>query len=320
MHILLDLFLTFAKIGMFTFGGGYAMISMIEHTCVEKKQWITHDEMMNVTVIAESTPGPIAINCATFTGYKQSGFIGALIATLGMIVPSFLVIYLISMFLDNFLELTLIACAFKGIKLAVGILILDAAVTMIKKMPKKKLPRTIMICAALIMLCINLFAWNFSSISLMLLAAAVSLVVFLVKGGGGNDASGSLSRLFESRLLRFRRRLRRHSADPGCGSVPWMAHRRSIELHARRQREYTWPDYGKPCDLYRQQPGRSTGLHCCDTGRCSAVVPDYPAGDRAAENGPEKQIRAGRSAWFEALRYRHRSGNRRVHGSEELWS
>ena len=185
MHILLDLFLTFAKIGMFTFGGGYAMISMIEHTCVEKKQWITHDEMMNVTVIAESTPGPIAINCATFTGYKQSGFIGALIATLGMIVPSFLVIYLISMFLDNFLELTLIACAFKGIKLAVGILILDAAVTMIKKMPKKKLPRTIMICAALIMLCINLFAWNFSSISLMLLAAAVSLVVFLVKGGGG---------------------------------------------------------------------------------------------------------------------------------------
>ena len=92
MNILLDLFLTFAKIGLFTFGGGYAMLSMIENNCVERKQWITHDEMMNVTVIAESTPGPIAINCATFTGYKKAGFIGALVATLGIVVPSFVVI------------------------------------------------------------------------------------------------------------------------------------------------------------------------------------------------------------------------------------
>ena len=83
MNILLDLFLTFAKIGVFTFGGGYAMISMIENNCVERKKWITHDEMMNVTVIAESTPGPIAINAATYVGYKQAGFIGAVIATLG---------------------------------------------------------------------------------------------------------------------------------------------------------------------------------------------------------------------------------------------
>ena len=83
MNILLDLFLTFAKIGLFTFGGGYAMISMIENNCVERKKWISHDEMMNVTVIAESTPGPIAINCATFTGYKQAGFVGSLAATIG---------------------------------------------------------------------------------------------------------------------------------------------------------------------------------------------------------------------------------------------
>ena len=182
MNILLDLFLTFAKIGIFTFGGGYAMISMIENNCVERKQWITHDEMMNVTVIAESTPGPIAINCATFTGYKQAGFVGALAATLGMIVPSFVVIYLISMLLDNFLELTIIANAFKGIKVAVGILILDAAITMIKKMHKKKLPRTIMICSCIAMFCINLFAWNFSAISLMLIAAVVSLTIFILNG------------------------------------------------------------------------------------------------------------------------------------------
>ena len=187
MNILFDLLLTFAKIGLFTFGGGYAMIAMIENNCVERKQWITHDEMMNITVIAESTPGPIAINCATFTGYKKAGFLGALAATLGIIVPSFSIIYLISMFLDNFLELTLVANAFKGIKVAVGILILDAAVTMIKKMHKKKLPRVIMLCSCAIMLCINIFAWNFSSISLMLIAAAVSLTVFLLnnkqKGG-----------------------------------------------------------------------------------------------------------------------------------------
>ena len=182
MSILLDLFLTFAKIGLFTFGGGYAMISMIENNCVERKQWITHDEMMNITVIAESTPGPIAINCATFTGYKKAGFVGALVATLGMILPSFMVIYLISMCLDNFLELTVIANAFKGIKIGVGILILDAAITMLKKMPKKKLPRTIMVCACIAMTCINVFAWNFSSISLMLIAATVSLMIFIMKG------------------------------------------------------------------------------------------------------------------------------------------
>ena len=182
MSILLDLFLTFAKIGLFTFGGGYAMISMIENHCVERKQWITHDEMMNVTVIAESTPGPIAINCATFTGYKKKGFIGALISTLGIVAPSFIIIFLISMFLDNFLELTIIANAFNGIKIAVGILILDAAITMIKKMHKKKLPRAIMICSSIVMLVINIFAWNFSSISLMLVASVVSLTIFILNG------------------------------------------------------------------------------------------------------------------------------------------
>ena len=89
-NLLLDLFLTFAKIGVFTFGGGYAMISVIEDICVEKKKWITHDDMMNVTVVAESTPGPIAINCATFVGYQQAGFAGSVITTLGIVLPSFL--------------------------------------------------------------------------------------------------------------------------------------------------------------------------------------------------------------------------------------
>lgn len=181
MNILFDLFLTFAKIGLFTFGGGYAMISVIEDNCVERKKWITHDDMMNMTVIAESTPGPIAINCATFTGYKKAGVAGAFVATLGMAIPSFVIIYLISMFMDNFLELTIVANAFKGIKVGVGILILDVGITMINKMQKKKLQVIIMICACIVMLCINILAWNFSSISLMLIAAAISLASFIIK-------------------------------------------------------------------------------------------------------------------------------------------
>ena len=182
MKILLELFLTFARIGMFTFGGGYAMIAVIENSCVERKKWITHDEMMNMTVIAESTPGPIAINCSTFTGYKIAGFSGAIVSTLGMVVPSFIIIFLISMFLDNFLELTVVANAFKGIKVAVGLLILDASINMIKKMKKKTLLVIIMSCSILMMLLINIFSWNFSSVSLMLIAAAVSLVCVVLSG------------------------------------------------------------------------------------------------------------------------------------------
>ena len=181
MSILLELFFTFAKIGLFTFGGGYAMISIIENQCVERKKWISSDEMMNMTVIAESTPGPIAINCSTFAGYKRAGIPGAFAATLGMVMPSFIVIYFISMYLDNFLELTIIANAFKGIKIGVGFLILNAGITMLKKMPKKKLSKVIMICSCITMLCINFFSWKISSISLMVVAAMVSLALFNIQ-------------------------------------------------------------------------------------------------------------------------------------------
>ena len=184
MTLLLDLLLTFLKIGLFTFGGGYAMISMIENICVENKGWITHEDMMNVTVIAESTPGPIAINCATFVGYRQAGFWGALAATLGIVVPSFLVIFIISMFLDHFLTIAVIANAFRGIKIAVGILVLDAAVTMVKKMPKKPFARAMAAGSFVAMLLINLFGWNFSTISLMLIAAAIGLAAFVAGGAG----------------------------------------------------------------------------------------------------------------------------------------
>ncbi|SDI64673.1 chromate transporter [Pseudobutyrivibrio sp. 49] len=180
MPILIDLFFTFAKIGMFTFGGGYAMISLIENTCVENKKWITHDEMMTVTVIAESTPGPIAINCATYVGYKKGEFPGAIAATLGMVLPSFVIIYLISKFLNHFLEITWVANAFKGIKIAVGILIVDAAIKMLKKMKKKPM-QVIMVCFAVVsMILINVFALNISSMVLMLASAVIGIVVFSI--------------------------------------------------------------------------------------------------------------------------------------------
>ena len=188
MKLLLDLFFTFAKVGMFTFGGGYAMISIIENACVETKKWITHDEMIEITVIAESTPGPIAINAATYVGYHQAGIPGSILATIGIVLPSFVIIYLISAVLDNFLEIIWIANAFKGIKIGVGLLILNVAIHMLQKMKPMPMPRIIAGCAFAVMLTVNFFSLRFSSITLMLIAGFVSLAIFLMKqrkGGAG---------------------------------------------------------------------------------------------------------------------------------------
>ena len=181
MNIVFELFLTFVKIGLFTFGGGYAMISVIENNCVEKKKWITHDEMMNITVIAESTPGPIAINCATFVGYRVAGFPGAFFSTIGVVIPSFIIIFCISAFLANFLDIAIVANAFQGIKVAVGILIFDVAINMIKKMPKKAFSIILMSGSFLVMMLINMMSWDFSSISIMLIAAVVSLFYYSIE-------------------------------------------------------------------------------------------------------------------------------------------
>ncbi len=182
MNILADLFLTFAKVGCFTFGGGYAMISLITDSCVDRKKWITHEEMMDVTVLAESTPGPIAINCATFVGYRQAGFKGAVVATIGMILPSFLIIYLISSFLDGFLEIAWVAKAFHGIKLAVGILITDAGITMLRRMKRKPLPLIFFFVAFIAMLVNDILTLHISSIVLMLACGLVSLGLFSLNG------------------------------------------------------------------------------------------------------------------------------------------
>ena len=181
MNLLLDLFLTFAKIGLFTFGGGYAMISIIENNCVERKKWITHDEMMNITVIAESTPGPIAINCATYVGWKRGGVPGSVASTVGVVLPSFVIILLIAGVLDGFLDIPWVANAFRGIKIGVGLIILRVAINMVKKMPKKAFPRIVAGCACLVMTVVNFLSLRFSTITLMILAGLVSFGIFWFK-------------------------------------------------------------------------------------------------------------------------------------------
>jgi len=181
-----ELFAVFFKIGLFTFGGGYAMISLITATCVEEKHWLSSDEMLNLTVVAESTPGPIAINCATFVGYRRGGLPGCIAATLGVVMPSFFIIALISRFLEGFLQIRWIASAFRGIRACVGVLILDVGWKMAKKMKKDPLPLSILVTAAAAMLIITLTGIPVSSVALMLMAGFVSLTVYLAGQKGGS--------------------------------------------------------------------------------------------------------------------------------------
>ena len=133
---ILALFLTFFKIGAFTFGGGYAMIPLIQRETAEKKNWITQSDILDIVAIAESTPGPIAINSATFVGYKVAGFWGAFSATLGVVLPCFTVIAIISLVLRQFQDLTVVQYAFLGIRAGVMALIIKALLSMYKQCPK----------------------------------------------------------------------------------------------------------------------------------------------------------------------------------------
>ena len=187
--ILWELFAGFLKVGCFAFGGAYGAIPLIRDV-VLSRGWLDDEMLTYMIAVSESTPGPIAINCATYVGYRQAGFAGALAATVGMVLPSFAIIFAISRCLDHFLAIAWIAHAFQGIKIAVGLLILDAALKMLQKMQKKPLPRAFMLCAFAAMLLIDLLSLRVSSIVLMLAAGLVSLVFFpagkpAAKGGEG---------------------------------------------------------------------------------------------------------------------------------------
>ena len=172
MNIYLDLFLTFLKLGATTFGGGYAMIAQLNDIVVKKKRWMTNDELLEICGIAESTPGPIAINLATFIGYKKGKLLGSMLTTLGVIFPAFLY---------KLMENLYVQYAFVGIKCAVAYLITKAGIDMFIKMKKNIWQKIIIISVIFIMVLLDLFALNFSSIFLILIGAVLGIILSMIK-------------------------------------------------------------------------------------------------------------------------------------------
>lgn len=180
--LIAKLFLIFLKIGAFTFGGGYAMIPVIQREIVEKNGWIKEDDILDIIAIAESTPGPIAINSATFVGYQVAGFWGAAVATFGVVFPSFTIIYIISFFLRQFEELKVVKYAFMGIRTGVLSLLINALISMGKKCPKNIFSYLL---AALSFLVVVIFDVNvfFVIIACTVTGVAYSIVPKREKGG-----------------------------------------------------------------------------------------------------------------------------------------
>ncbi len=147
LKLLWRVFFSFFKIGAFTFGGGYAMIPIIQAEAVEKHGWISDDDILDIVAIAESTPGPIAVNAATFVGYRTCGFLGSFCATLGVVLPGFVIILIVSRLLREFSELEIMRYAFSGIRAGVLALILKAMLTMYKKAPRGAVAYIVMAAA-----------------------------------------------------------------------------------------------------------------------------------------------------------------------------
>lgn len=171
----LTLFFTMLKIGLFTFGGGYAMIALLEGEIVTKKEWIGKDEFLDMVAIAESTPGPIAVNAATYIGYRLLGFFGALLSTVAVCLPSFVILYVISLFFDAFLSLHLVACAFRGVQVCVVYLIAGAGWKLWKEMKKTAFSLVIFFAVLLSMILFSVFSVTFSAIYYILLAGFLGL-------------------------------------------------------------------------------------------------------------------------------------------------
>ncbi|MBQ9780676.1 MAG: chromate transporter [Clostridia bacterium] len=174
----LNLFFTMLKIGLFTFGGGYAMIALLENEFVSKKEWIEKDEFLDMVAIAESTPGPIAINAATYIGYKMLGFLGSLTATVAVCIPSFMIIYAISLFFDAFLSFTVVSYAFRGIQVCVIYLILSAGLKMLKQMKKTAFNILILSAVILCMVVFSVFSVSFSTIFYILISGGIGIFAY----------------------------------------------------------------------------------------------------------------------------------------------
>ena len=173
-----SLFFTMFKIGLFTFGGGYAMIHLLDNEFVAKKKWISSEDFLDLVSIAESTPGPIAINCSTYLGYKRLGVAGSAAATVGVCLPSFIIIFLISLFFDRFMELAWVSAAFRGIQSCVIFLILSAGIKMLKKLEKSVLNLTVFGVVFVCMILFSLLSVSFSSVFYILISAAIGVFVY----------------------------------------------------------------------------------------------------------------------------------------------
>lgn len=156
LYQVLILFLTFLKVGAFTFGGGYAMIPIIQKEVVEKRKWANDNDILDILAISESTPGPISVNAATYIGFKVAGFWGSFFATLGLILPSFIIIYIISLFYETFMQLTIVQAAFKGLKVGVIILLINAVIKLNKAIKRNAFSITIFVITLITMLSISI--------------------------------------------------------------------------------------------------------------------------------------------------------------------
>lgn len=178
---LLALFLSFLKIGAFTFGGGYAMIALLENEFVSRKKWLDKTEFLDILAVAESTPGPIAVNTATYIGYKVSGVLGALLATLAVCLPAFTIIFMISLFFDKFLSLTYVGYAFRGVQVAVVYLIASAGIKVVKGLKKNAFTLILAVLVFATFLTLSLFAVNFSSVFYILICGVLGLFLYLLR-------------------------------------------------------------------------------------------------------------------------------------------
>lgn len=183
--MLFRLFITFFKIGAFTFGGGYAMISIVKEECVDKYKWLGEEEFLNMLAVAESTPGPIAINMATYVGYKVGKMTGAIVSTLAVIIPSTIVIYIIALFLGNIFEIKMISDAFMGIRVAVALVIIRTGFSLIKSEYKTSEEKTLTLVLFLIYMfvafLITILNINISVVALMVIAIIIGTIHTLIK-------------------------------------------------------------------------------------------------------------------------------------------
>ena len=180
MNILLDLFITFAKVGVMTFGGGYAMLPILQREVVEKKKWVTEEEIMDYFAIGQCTPGIIAVNTATFIGQKNKGVLGGIFATLGVVFPSLIIISLLAGVIKAFSDIPLVQHAFAGIRICVCVLIINA----VMKLFKKAVIDVPTMCIFILIVVGSCFT-NLSPIIFIILAAVIGIVL---KSMGGKKA------------------------------------------------------------------------------------------------------------------------------------